>query len=101
MNWQHRIDTELSRITPGFHPGKLRTTARRIAGIALQHYYREADGDVLRTLRRGEADHNLSGEVREALRRLAARLDENFSSPSIDPLGDAMLVVDFVRNSPQ
>lgn len=102
MQWHILIDNELQRIRRGENPGRTRTTARRIAGIALQHFYDNASDDFLRLIQRGIADGNLPVLVRSALERLGARLDAQFSSPSIDPVGDAMTVVDFVKkNTPQ
>jgi hypothetical protein len=97
MHWHILIDNELQRIRHGENPGRTRTTARRIAGIALQHFYGNASDDFLRLIQQGIADENLPVHVRSALGRLGARLDAQFSSPSIDPIGDAMAVVDFVK----
>ena len=98
MQWQLLIENEIQRIRPGENPGRTRTIARRIAGIALQHHYGNAPDDFLRLIQRAIADENLPVHVRSALGRLSARLDAQFSSPSTDPVGDAMMVVDFVRN---
>lgn len=98
MNWQVQIETELQRIQPGENPGRTRTTARRIAGIALQHYYKKPSDDFIRLLRSAGKDLDLPTDVRAAIERLITRLDENFTSPSIDPVNDAMFVVEFVKS---
>jgi uncharacterized protein (UPF0147 family) len=97
MNWLNTIEKELLRLRPNEHPGRTRTTARRIAGIALQHYYASATSDFLKLLQSTVADDAVPVDIRAAADRLAARLDANFSSPSIDPVGDAMAIVEFVK----
>lgn len=97
MNWLLKIDTELGRIRPGQNAGKVRTTARRIGGIALKQYYGSASDNFLQQLQTAANDDALPETVRSAAERLITRLDENFSSPSVDPVGDAMLIVDHVK----
>jgi len=36
-------------------------------------------------------------DVASAAARLEARLGPDFTSPSVDPIGDAMIIVEFVR----
>lgn len=98
MNWLLQIDTELQRIQPGENPGRTRTTARRIAGIALQHFYHQSAEDFIRLIQSAIDDTSLPDNVHYALERLAARLDANFNSPSVDPISDAMIVVEFVKS---
>ena len=97
MNWLLQIETELRRIQPNENPGRTRTTARRIAGIALQHYYHQSSEDFIRLIQSAIDDPILPDNVRSALERLAARLSPDFTSPSIDPINDAMIVVEFVK----
>ena len=97
MSWLLHIETELQRIQPNENPGRTRTTARRIAGIALNELYKLSDADFLKLLVRASDDHTLPETVWNASLRLAARLDANFTSPSIDPINDAMIVVTFVK----
>jgi hypothetical protein len=98
MTWLLEIDTELGRIRPGQNAGKIRTTARRIAGIALRKLYGSPSDNFLQQLQTAMNDDALPDEIREASERLAARLDTNFSSPSVDPVGDAMLIVAHVKH---
>lgn len=97
MNWLLQIDTELQRIRPNEHPGRIRTTARRIAGIALQQFYHQSSDDFITLIQTAVADPALPDNVHAALERLAARLDANFNSPSVDPISDATIVVEFVK----
>ncbi len=97
MNWLLQIETELQRVTPNQNPGRTRTTARRVAGIALQQFYNNPSEDFLRLLQTATNDASLPNEVRTAVERLAARLDANFTSPSVDPVNDAMIVVEYVK----
>ena len=98
MNWLLQIQTELSRIQPNENPGRTRTIARRIAGIALKEYYKTSDEDFLRLLQQASDDAALSENIRSSSARLAARLSSDFTSPSVDPIGDAKTIVDFVKN---
>jgi hypothetical protein len=98
MNWLSHIENELKRVTPGENPGRTRTIARRIAGIALQHYYADGTKDFLQLINNAKDDPAFPDDVRSAIGRLAARLDAQFSSPSTDPVGDALIVVDFIRD---
>ncbi len=97
MNWLLKIDAELGRIRPGQAAGKVRTTARRIGGIAMKELYGSASDNFLQQLQTAAADDALPEQVRSAAERLSTRLDENFSSPSVDPVGDAMIIVDHVK----
>jgi hypothetical protein len=97
MNWLIQIETEFGRIQPEQNPGRTRTSARRIAGIALEHHYGSHSSDFLQHLHRAEHDVALPVLVRAAANRLATRLDTNFSSPSADPVGDAMIIVEHVK----
>lgn len=97
VDWLLQIENELRRKQPGENPGRTRTIARRIAGIALQHFYKNPSEDFLRLLQTAVNDASLPNEVRTAIERLAARLDTNFNSPSVDPINDAMIVVEFVK----
>lgn len=101
MNWLIDIETELKRIRQDENPGRTRTTARRIAGIALQHFYSKPNEDFLRLLQSAMIDSTLPQDVVLAIERLTARLDMNFTSPSVDPVTDAMIVVEFVKNNRQ
>ena len=91
------ISAELLRIQPGQHPGKVRTTARRIAGIALQQIYSPSTVDLITLLRRASNDHALPDEITTAARRLSSRLSPDFTSKSSDPIGDANIIVEYVK----
>ncbi len=99
MQWLVEIETELRRVNPGENPGRTRTIARRIAGIALQQIYADGTKDFLHLIISAKIDPVFPDDVRSALERLAARLDAQFSSPSTNPIGDAMMVVDFVKQN--
>lgn len=97
MNWLLHIESELQRVQPNQPPGRTRTIARRIAGIALKEFYHAPAEDFVQLLHQAEEDVSLSEEARSASARLAARLDEHFNSPSTDPINDAMTIVEFVK----
>ncbi|MCK9407959.1 MAG: hypothetical protein WCX28_09180 [Bacteriovoracaceae bacterium] len=97
MNWLYQVEIELQRIRPHENPGRTRTTARRIAGIALQYLYRESSTDFLKLLHTATRDDSIPQEVREAINRLVTRLDSNFQSLAVDPINDALIVVQYVK----
>ncbi len=97
MNWLLHIETELQRIQPNENPGRTRTIARRIAGISLQQFYHQSSEDFIRLIQSAIDDTALPDNVHFAIERLAARLDANFTSPSVDPINDAMIVVEYVK----
>ena len=102
-DWLHDIEVELRRAEQTANPGRIRTIARRIAGIAIQEIEQrnqkvQSGVDYIHSLR---AFINLDGtpeNVIAAAERLQTKLSENFVSPSIDPIGDAMIIVEFVKN---
>ncbi len=98
MNWLIQIDTELQRVRPNENPGRTRTTARRIAGIALQQFYHQSSEDFIKLIQSAIDDSALPEDIHSALERLAARLDANFNSPSVNPIDDAMIIVNFVKD---
>jgi hypothetical protein len=97
MNWLLQIETELSRLQPNQHPGRMRTIARRIAGIALKEWYQSSGEDFLSLIHQASNDAHLPNDVRASSNRLAARLSSDFTSPSVDPIGDAKSIVEFVK----
>ena len=102
--WLEMVETELGRARQTQNPGRVRTVARRIAGIAIQELRRQSSespsGKDYVLLLNWIADKNdVPAEVAGAAQRLGARLSEDFTSPSVDPVGDAMIIVGFVKNS--
>lgn len=101
-DWLTEIDYELQRGRKSQNPGQTRTAARRIGGIAIKELHKyfphhSFGGDYIRALRDFMNNDTLPVAVVEAARRLQARLSPDFTSPSVDPLGDAMLIVEFVK----
>jgi hypothetical protein len=106
--WLNDIDTELLRADEARrigHEGRLRTCARRIAGIALRQYslmgrsdLAPAD-DVLAMLRQCSVSPVMPADIRAAADRLQTRVSADFTSPSTDPMGDAMLILSFVKSA--
>jgi hypothetical protein len=97
MNWLLQIETEMKRLQPNENPGRTRTIARRIVGIALKELYKSDGEDFLQLLQQASNDPKLPNDVKESSIRLAARLSPDFTSPSIDPIGDAKMIVEFVK----
>ena len=101
-DWLREIENELERAERSPHPGRTRTAARRIAGIAIQQLPKldpglMVGGDYLAALRSFLNSPDRPQDVRDAAARLEARLAPDFTSPSIDPIADAMIVVGFVK----
>ena len=97
MHWLLQIETEFNRFQLGEHPGRTRTIARRIAGIALKEWYKSSGDDYVRLLQQASDDTSLPDDVRSSSARLAARLSSDFTSQSVDPIGDAKMIVEFVK----
>jgi HEPN domain-containing protein len=100
-DWKRTVERELglarAAADEGNH-GKARTCARRAIGVALTELQRSQPGliagsDFIRQLRGVMEDERFEREVRDAARRLQERIAEDFSSPSKDPVGDAMIVL--------
>jgi hypothetical protein len=105
-DWQREIEIELRRAGESQNPGRLRTAARRIAGIAIQQLPRQnaqspAERDYITALRVFIKSEKLPIQVAAAAARLEARLSVDFTSQSLDPIRDAMLIVEFVRKKLQ
>jgi hypothetical protein len=105
-DWEREIEVELRRAGESQNPGRLRTAARRIAGIAIQQLQKRnaqlpVESDYMSALRMFMESKSISVEVAAAAARLEARLSTDFTSQSFDPLGDAMLIVEVVRKKLQ
>jgi len=101
-NWLHEIEIELNRGEQSSHPGRTRTAARRIAGIAIRRYQNldqaaSTSGDYPALLRAMTKSEIVPQDVRNAAARLEARLSPDFTSPSVNPIADAMIIVDFIK----
>ncbi len=78
--------------------GKARVCARRAAGIAIGLRFGTLvqAGDALRRLEYLAGEPSVPDEVREAARRLVARVMERPAAPfSTDPVNDAILIIRF------
>ncbi|HTY10462.1 MAG TPA: hypothetical protein VMF88_05270 [Bacteroidota bacterium] len=101
-DWNDEIEIELRRARQSKNPGRLRTSARRAAGIAIREFQKlnaphSAEQDYLSALRTFMKLERIPPDVASAAARLEARLGPDFTSPSVDPIGDAMIIVEFVR----
>jgi hypothetical protein len=99
--WRDEIKKETQRAREAGRSGssgRLRIAARRIAGIALAEFY-GGGGDFPRMLREAMNDTAVPDAVRAAAGRLQSRALPDFTSVSIDPLGDAFIIVAFVDRS--
>ncbi len=105
-DWEREIEIELHRARESQNPGRLRTVARRIAGIAIQQLQKRnaqlpVESDYMTALRMFMESKNIPVELAAAAARLEARLSADFTSQSLDPVGDAMLIVGFVQKTLQ
>ena len=104
--WNEDIEIELRRARQAQNPGRVRTSARRIAGIAIREFQKlnaiqPTEQDHVSLLRLFMRMENVPADIRSAAARLEARLAPDFTSLSIDPIGDAMIIVEFVRKKPR
>lgn len=107
MNWLDDIELELNRGRDAEHvgnEGKARTAARRAVGIAVTEYQKrlavkQYGSDFMRQLRGIAGDQSLPHNVREAATRLQARISQEFTSPSRQPLADALVIINFIRRA--
>jgi len=102
VDWEREIEIELQRAGGSANPGRLRTAARRIAGIAILELNNQKSPpsgayDYMSHLRFFMNSGNIPPEVSAAAKRLEARISADFTSQSVDPIGDAMLIVEYVR----
>ncbi|MDE3056655.1 MAG: hypothetical protein KGJ59_01680 [Bacteroidota bacterium] len=104
-NWKNDISIELRRAKEAErvgNEGRLRTIARRIAGMALKQLKSQLpqlqlDSDYLSALYAVKKSGAVPQHVADAATRLVTRIAEDFKSPSKDPLGDAMIIVEYVE----
>jgi hypothetical protein len=107
MNWYDELELELNRGREAErigNEGKVRTAARRAVGIAVTEYQRRLEAkrygaDVMRQLRGIAGDQSLPYDVREAATRLQTRISQEFTSPSRQPLADALVIIEFIKRA--
>lgn len=99
-----RIDVEFSvagRSQSAGNDGMARVCARRAAGIAITCWMQEKDkghwgSDAMTQLRALQREPSIPEGVREAAKRLTARVTEQFEAPySSDPLEDCRVIIDY------
>lgn len=101
MSWKEDVDRELKRAREAGasgNDGRVRTCARRAVGFALTELQRRDPGMTLGEgflvqLRGVMENERFPADVRDAARRLQAKIAVDFSSPSVDPLQDAMIIL--------
>jgi hypothetical protein len=82
--------------------GMVRVCARRAAGVALTYWLQDKErgpraNDAMSQLRALEGDLSIPEGVREAAKRLTARVTEHFEAPhASDPLEDCRVIIDYV-----
>jgi hypothetical protein len=101
MIWTESVELEMKRAEEaeriGNH-GKARTCARRAVGMAVSELkkfglLRGYEEDFMRQVRRLADDLGMNQKVREAAKRLSARIAVDFSSQSILPAEDARIIL--------
>ena len=104
MSWQEEMAQELARGREAERAGaqgKARTSARRAVGVVLAELQRQYPGRVsgrtiLEQLQGVAGDSSFPLDAREAAERLHARLNPQFESPSIHPVADAQIIIQYV-----
>ena len=105
MSWLEDVHAELQRAKAAErsgNAGKVRTSARRAAGIALAEFQRRFPeknygSDFISQLRGFAADITVNTEARAAAERLQTRISPQFESPSKHPIDDASTIIEFIR----
>ena len=106
MRWFEEVQAELQRARiaeRSGNAGKVRTSARRAAGIALAEFQRRFPeknygSDFIGQLRGFAEDGSVDAGARAAAQRLQARLSQDFESPSKNPIDDALTIIEFVKS---
>jgi hypothetical protein len=106
MSWVDDVKLELARASEAEesgNAGKARTSARRAVGSAISELQRcfpqqRYGGDTLQQLRSFADDATLPEEVQRAAFRLQSRISADFKSPSVNPIADAMTIIEFIRS---
>jgi hypothetical protein len=106
MKWIDDTDRELRNAAEAErigNRGKVRTCARRAAGIAVSELQSKLPGtkygrDFISSVRGIAMDASVPGEVRAAADRLQTKLTPDFESPSTDPIEDARIIIRFVAD---
>lgn len=101
-DWLIEIENELRKGRQSENPGRTRTIARRVAGIAIKELQSQFPTlsfgeDYYRALQVFMNADRIPAPIAAAARRLQERLTPDFKSPSIDPLADAMIIVEYVK----
>jgi len=107
MSWLDEIELEFSRGRDAErtgNEGKARTAARRAVGVAVTEFQKrravkQYGNDAMQQLRGITEDNSLPDDVRKAATRLQTRVSQEFTSPSRQPLVDALVIVDFIRRA--
>jgi len=107
MDWLDEIELELRRgheAEKSGNAGRARTAARRAVGMAVTAYQKHFPGkrygnDFMKQIRGIAEDQVLPVEVREAATRLQARISQEFTSLSRQPLVDATVIINFIRQA--
>ena len=85
--------------------GRVRVCVRRGAGFAVAWLCKSRgqqvrDTDSLNLLKMIQTDESLPAEVREASRRLTARINTDFTYAfPTDPVNDAQIIADYVKRA--
>lgn len=104
MSWIDEVEREFGQAREAGRKGNqgmVRTCARRAAGIAITRLQRttgkQYGNDFLQQLRAVDEDVSIPEAVRSAAHRLQARLSPDFQSLAKDPLADAGIILDYIR----
>lgn len=105
--YREKIERELQEAVEArkqHREGRARVCARRAASVAIAWLYRSQGKDVgennaLHLLNSIQTAPGIPDSVRQASERLSARITTDFRYPfSTDPLDDARIIVEYVKN---
>jgi len=101
------IQEELRRATQAKiegNIGKVRTCARRASGLALMEFYKQKTINIgklnfISLLRMCMEDEAFPDEIRAAAWRLQHPIASNLSSPSVNPIDDATVIINYIQSN--
>ncbi|MDA0986220.1 MAG: hypothetical protein O3A55_01230 [Bacteroidetes bacterium] len=99
MNWIDEVNFEKNRALKSNHKGKIRVAARRMVLIAVKEFYNKNINDAILALEEVKNQSKENKFVEDAAARLITRLDNNFLSPSVEPIKDAEIIISFISNN--
>ncbi len=110
MNWQTQIEQELAKASAGLkngNQGLARVCARRAVALGLEGWIEQRNEeqwpiDAMNRLKKVQREQHFPISVRKAAQRLLTTVTQQVHTPmTIDPIGDARLILTYLSNEPK